>query len=305
MTAPRTPRGSASPARVPQPTARGPASAGPLAVYRIGDQKAPLELLLGPTGDLGLSAASAWSCTGSGTQAGSNITLDFGESATCTLTNNDVAPILRLVKTVTNDSGRTELATAWTLTATGSLASPTDLSGTTPVVSGAGFKADTYTLGETGPSGYTASAWTCVHTNDTATSVAVTNSQVSVVVGQDITCTIVNDDDRAAPTLITLIIPNDQATLSGFVSGASLAGSITFELFGPDDASCSGTPWFAEAIQDVDSAGPWATSNTTPIGLDEQGTYRWKVSYSGDANNASAESPCGAERLTVAYGSED
>ena len=64
------------------------------------------------------------------------------------------------VKTVTNDNGGTALMTAWTLTATGTGATPTNLSGTTPVDSGATFKADTYTLAETGgPSGYTAGDW--------------------------------------------------------------------------------------------------------------------------------------------------
>ena len=51
----------------------------------------------------------------------------------------------------------------WTLTATGTGGSPTNISGTTPVASGVGFKADTYTLTESGgPSGYTASLYSCV-----------------------------------------------------------------------------------------------------------------------------------------------
>ncbi len=42
---------------------------------------------------------------------------------------------------------------------------PTNLSGTTPVDSGASFKADTYALSETdGPSGYTAGNLSCVVT---------------------------------------------------------------------------------------------------------------------------------------------
>ena len=45
--------------------------------------------------------------------------------------NDDVAPILTLVKTVTNDNGGTALPNAWTLTATTPAAGAPDLSGTT------------------------------------------------------------------------------------------------------------------------------------------------------------------------------
>ncbi len=46
------------------------------------------------------------------------ITLGVGASATCTITNNDLAPRLTLVKQVTNDNGGTAHASAWTLNAT-------------------------------------------------------------------------------------------------------------------------------------------------------------------------------------------
>ena len=53
--------------------------------------------------------ASAWSCTG-GTQTGASIALALGQSATCTINNNDIAAQLTLVKTVTNDNGGTAAA---------------------------------------------------------------------------------------------------------------------------------------------------------------------------------------------------
>jgi len=62
--------------------------------------------------------------------------------------------VLHLRKLVTNDNGGTAEATDWTLTATGALQSPTNLSGpgvdnsSTDVQSGSNFKADTYTLAE-------------------------------------------------------------------------------------------------------------------------------------------------------------
>ena len=45
--------------------------------------------------------------------------LALGESATCTITNDDIPAKLTLVKQVVNDDGGTAAATAWTLTATG------------------------------------------------------------------------------------------------------------------------------------------------------------------------------------------
>ncbi len=99
--------------------------------------------------------ASAWVCVG-GTQGDASITLGLGQSATCTITNNDNAPSLTLVKTVTNDNGGTAAESDWTLTAAG----PTGFSGAGPAVSnGASFDAGTYTLSESGPAGYTAGAW--------------------------------------------------------------------------------------------------------------------------------------------------
>jgi len=50
--------------------------------------------------------ASAWVCVG-GTQNGNSITLELGEAATCTITNNDITPSLTVVKTIVNNNGGT------------------------------------------------------------------------------------------------------------------------------------------------------------------------------------------------------
>ncbi len=82
------------------------------------------------------------------------------ENVTCTFTNTRQTH-LHLIKTVTNDNGGTALvARDWTLKATGTGLTPTNLSGTTPVTLGTGFSADTYTLSEVnGPAHYTAGNW--------------------------------------------------------------------------------------------------------------------------------------------------
>ena len=61
----------------------------------------------GPTG----YTASAWSCVKNNAAPviGSNITLGLGDSAVCTITNNDNKPSLTLDKIVVNDNGGTAL----------------------------------------------------------------------------------------------------------------------------------------------------------------------------------------------------
>ena len=102
--------------------------------------------------------AGSWSCVG-GLQSTNHVTLALGESATCTITNDDVAPKLHLRKVVVNDNGGTATVADFTLTVDG--AGANDLSGTSPVDSGASLKADTFALSETNLAGYTASAWVC------------------------------------------------------------------------------------------------------------------------------------------------
>lgn len=121
---------------------------------------------------------------------GGAVTLTEGENVSCTITNDDDAPTLTLVKQVTNDDGGTAAASAFTLTATGT----SGFSGSGPSVSsGASFDAGTYDLSESGPAGYTGSAWTCVGGSQSDSDTVV------VGLGDDVTCTITNNDN--APTL--------------------------------------------------------------------------------------------------------
>jgi len=144
-------------------------------------------------------------------------------------TCESVPPALRLRKTVTKDDGGTAVAADWTLTASGAGGSPTNLSGATPVDSDASFKADTYTLAETGgPPDYTPSGWSCVMTGS-ETPVTVAGGQVVVAPGQDVTCTITNDDIAPKLTL--------KKTVNG---GTSVVGDWTLTATGADVPTLSG-----------------------------------------------------------------
>ena len=146
----------------------------------------------GPTG----YTASAWSCT-DGTLTGNSLVLAAGDDASCSLTNTFIPSTaeLTLTKTVDNTGGGTALATDWTLSATG----PTTISGSTgaPAVTNAVVSPGTYTLAETGPTGYTASAWSC-------TDGTLTGNSLVLAAGDAASCSITNT--FVPPTVVTLTL---------------------------------------------------------------------------------------------------
>ena len=167
----------------------------------------------GPSG----YAASAWSCTG-GQQSGATISAIAGESAVCTIINDDIAPSLTLDKIVVNDDGGTMPESAWTLQAQGqftSLSGP-GAPGNTDVQSDATFVAGTYLLAENGPGGYAPSGWTCVGGSQNEV-------VISLTVGESAICTITNDD-IAPPGTITLrkdTVPDDPQFFLFFFDGSA------------------------------------------------------------------------------------
>jgi hypothetical protein len=97
------------------------------------------------------------------------------------------------------------------------------------------------------------------------------------------------------------LVPNDTATLGGLTSGAG--GTITFQLFAPDNPTCdtSATAPSAPIVdetQDVSGGTSQYTTNNSTAVTDE-GTYKWLVVYTGDTNNGGATSDCGAEAFTL------
>ncbi len=183
--------------------------------------------------ELGLPtyAASSW---GGDCATNGSITLANGQNATCTITNDDIAPSLTLDKIVSNTHGGNAPESAWTLHADGaSQQNPTHLfgpgaAGNTDVVSDSHFKADTYTLSETGgPSGYSASAWSCTN------NVAVNGQrQITLANGQSTVCTITNSDIAPSLTVTKLVInpygtPAPVSSFPLFVTGNSGITQVT------------------------------------------------------------------------------
>ncbi|MDF1519210.1 MAG: hypothetical protein P1P73_01875, partial [Brevefilum sp.] len=141
--------------------------------------------------------ASVW---GGDCSEGGVVTIAATDHKTCTITNDDQAPSLTLIKSVTNDDSGNSVESEWTLTATGT----TGFSGLGPSVSnGASFDAGTYDLSESGPGGYTASDWVCVGgTQDDA-------DTITLGLGESATCTINNDDIAPTLKLVKVVNNND------------------------------------------------------------------------------------------------
>lgn len=79
----------------------------------------------------------------------------------------------------------------------------------------------------------------------------------------------------------------DEADLSG---GSSPTGTITIELYGPGDSTCSNPPVYTESKTVVGNGG-YESHTHTPTA---PGVYRWVASYSGDGDNAASATACGA-----------
>ena len=111
------------------------------------------------------------------------------------------------------------------------------------------------------------------------------------------------DSNPGATTLTTHASPavalggaiSDTGTLSG---GIAPTGTITFNLYGPDNATCAGAAIFTSTVP-VSGNGTYSSSSFTPT---TAGTYRWIANYSGDANNPGTANACNAPGENVAVG---
>jgi len=145
-----------------------------------------------------------------------------GESASCTITNDDAAgstATLTLQKEVDNEGGGDKDKFDWTLTASG----PVVRSG----VDGSAAVTDSivpigvYTLSENGPGGYQASDWSC-------DGGSLNGAQLTLDADDVVICTITNtfDGAQAKLTLIKNVINNDGGTAGENDFGISVDGNV-------------------------------------------------------------------------------
>lgn len=161
----------------------------------------------GPSG----YAASAWSCDGV-TLSGNQITLGPGESKTCTITNDDQAATLIVIKHVENPFGGTAKASGFTLSVSGNSPNPASFPGAespgTPVL----LKPGSYSVTETGPRGYRASL--------------SADCSGSIGLGQTKTCTVTNTQ-QPGTIVIKKTAVGGSASFAFTATGDGLPGSFS------------------------------------------------------------------------------
>ena len=111
--------------------------------------------------------------------------------------------------------------------------------------------------------------------------------------------------NKASPSITTTLsagsitagtTANDTATLTGVVNSTG-SGTVTYSYYTNNTCS-TGTV----AVNTVTVSTGGAVPNSSSVTFGSAGTFYWQASYSGDANNNAATSPCTAgnnEQLTV------
>ncbi len=143
----------------------------------------------------------------------------------------------------------------------------------------------TYPAGPFVPTAAGSYRWIAAYSGDVANAAATT------------ACNDANETNTVTPTtpaIVTSATPTatlgagaiaDTATLSG---GTNPTGTITFTLFGPNNAACTGAP-IATSTRTVIGNGTYPSDPFTPTAA---GTYRWIAAYSGDTNNNAVTTAC-------------
>ncbi len=156
----------------------GPVTSGQQNGFSVGDY------VVSETGEAGYSSVIGGACDSQG-----NVSLAVGDIKSCTITNNDIAPTLTLVKTVSNDNGGTKVVADFPLFINGD-----------PVTSGVANSLVAnvlYTASESTSYGYQPLSWggNCA-----------ADGTITLAPGDNKTCTITNDDIQPKLTVTKFVI---------------------------------------------------------------------------------------------------
>ena len=205
------------------------------------------------TSDPGYTSTIGGDCAADG-----SITLAAGDDKTCTITNNDKAAKLTVIKHVINDNGGTATAANFTLDSGGSNDSPDNFAGAESPGTDVTLDAGSYNVTESGPSGYTAS-----YSADCSGSIAN---------GESKTCTVTNNDQPAKLIVIKHVI-NDNG------------GTATAANFSLDSGGANDSP---DNFPGAESPGTNVTLDAGSYNVTETGPSGYTASYSADCSGTIA-----------------
>ena len=158
-------------------------------------------------------AASVW---GGDCAANGSITLALGDVKTCTITNDDIAPTLTVIKKVINDNGGTAVAASWAMNVIGLNVSDTGFPGAPAPGLTINLHPGTYSIDDSGgPPGYSTTF--------------SGNCAGAIGLGESRTCIITSDDISPALT-VTKQVVNDHG-------GAAVASDWTMDISGANVSS--------------------------------------------------------------------
>jgi uncharacterized repeat protein (TIGR01451 family) len=124
------------------------------------------------------------------------------------------------------------------------------------------------------------------HKNDPATS-ACTDEQLVIAPNSPTIATTLSASGGNDGTKV-----HDSAKLTGATADAG--GTVTYSVY--SDSGCSTKVADGGTVTVSNGSVP----NSNDVTFDKPGTYYWRASYSGDANNDPAVSPCTDEKLVIA-----
>jgi len=154
-------------------------------------------------------SAGDWVCTGATTASGSKIALVGGDSATCTITNDDIKGAsqiasLTLIKELTNDAGGDAVSEDFILAFSGDAANGSGVTGDVAITS-ASVPPGLYSLSESALDGYTLDGVKCDGKDSDG------SDGVEIFAGENVTCVFINNDqgvDLAIKKSVSDTTPN-------------------------------------------------------------------------------------------------
>jgi len=179
-----------------------------------------------------------------------------GETKTCTVSNDDIGPKLIVIKHVINDDGGTAVAADFTMTVTANSPSPASFPGVEDPGTTVSLKVGSYSVDESGPSGYSAS-----FSADCSGSVTLLETK---------TCTVTNDDIGPKLIVIKHVINDD--------GGTAVAADFTMTVTAnePSPASFPG----------VETPGTTVSLKVGSYSVDESGPSGYSASFSADCSGS-------------------
>ncbi|MDQ2700420.1 MAG: hypothetical protein M3Y23_03720, partial [Actinomycetota bacterium] len=148
-----------------------------------------------------------------------------------------------------------------------------------------------YGSGAFAPTQIGAYRWTVSYSGDENNAPATSNCNSA-----NSTSTVAKDEPVVSLSSVSDATVGASISLEASLSSAyEPSGTITFEGYGPDDATCSDAPALAGSVP-VDGNDDYGTN----FGPTQAGSYHWIVSYSGDLANEPAATTCSSEASSVA-----